>query len=93
VATLTNPDPQAGDGGVSGLAFSPDGKMVATADAYNSAYLWDVASPGHPVATLTDPRSSQVQDVAFSPDGKTVATADGTVSAYLWRLVQPLTDP
>jgi WD40 repeat protein len=109
-ATLTDPsatltDPVAyGGGDVQAAVFSPDGKMVATVDSNGSAYLWDLASPSHPVATITDPvpalaGDAGVSGLVFSPDGKMVATADADNSAYVWDLaslghpVATLTDP
>jgi WD40 repeat protein len=58
-----------------GLAFSPDGKLLATAHAYNAdpgeVMLWDIAT-GAKVATLPVADRGAVS-VAFSPDGKFLA--------------------
>jgi len=75
---------------VNGVAFSPDGATLATADGDGSIYLWDVAT-GKLTATLTDPNPDGgygaygVQGVAFSPGGGTLATADVDGSTYLWH--------
>jgi WD40 repeat protein len=72
--------------GVSSVAFSRNGKILATGDQNGNAYLWDVAT-GSRLATLptTGPNSS-VSSVVFSPNGKILATAnqDGTTS--LWSI-------
>jgi len=67
---------------VRSVAFSPDGKMLASAHRYNRAKLWDVVSH-QPLATLEGHKRS-VRRVKFSPDGKTLASAsyDGTIR--LW---------
>jgi serine/threonine protein kinase len=81
--TLTDPSSK----GVSEVAFSPDGRTIATADENGSTYLWDVAD-GQSSATFSDPvidGESSVHAVAFSPDGSTVAAGDeGNGNAYLW---------
>jgi WD40 repeat protein len=62
------------------LAFSPDGKTLASAggleeEAPGELKLWDVAT-GKNTATLKG-HAGMVWCVAFSPDGKTLASAGG----------------
>lgn len=57
------------------LAFSPDGKVVATAQ-WNTVHLWDAVS-GKQVKRLSAPEFQwYVSTVAFSPDGRKVAVMD-----------------
>ncbi|KAH8202104.1 hypothetical protein TruAng_003682 [Truncatella angustata] len=67
---------------VTSVAFSPDGKRVASASHDGTAILWSGES-GERQATLRG-HTGRVTSVAFSPDGKHVASAshDGTV--ILW---------
>ena len=68
---------------VSSVAFSPDGKTLASASGDQSVILWDVASRkaiGEPLKG----HSAQVMSVAFSPDGKTLASASADKTVMLW---------
>ena len=67
---------------VFGVAFSPDGRLLATASLDETARLWDPAT-GDCLRTLTG-HMTEVNDVAFSPDGRLLATASGDQTARLW---------
>jgi WD40 repeat protein len=54
------------------LAFSPDGKRLATGSADGAMMLWDVAS-GKVLLKFDGMTGGAVSAVAFSPDGKLIA--------------------
>lgn len=77
--------------GVSRLALSPDGKLLATADSRNInsppgtnmwIRIWDLAS-AEEIRTLGGHRDS-VFSLTFSPDGRLLASADESERAILW---------
>jgi dipeptidyl aminopeptidase/acylaminoacyl peptidase len=69
--------------GVSSIAFSPDGKTLATGSQDNTARLWNTqtAKPHNTLKGHTAPITS----IAFSPDGKTLATGSQDNTARLWN--------
>jgi WD40 repeat protein len=69
---------------VGSLAYSSDGRQIATASVDGTNRLWD-ADTGEPRLTLQSIRSSYV---AFSPDDTRLAAqgADGTLRFYAMRL-------
>jgi WD40 repeat protein len=73
-------------GGVSAVAFSPDGETVLTGSLDKTARLWGAAT-GQPIGPpLT--HSGTVYAVAYSPDGKTVLTGSTGNSARLWDVLE-----
>ena len=66
----------------SGVAFSPDGGLVASGGNGGPLLMWDVAT-GELLNRFTGHRG-WIQTIAFSPDGDTLASGsiDGTV--FLW---------
>jgi WD40 repeat protein len=76
IATLA--DPQRANDSVNAIAVSPDGTMIAVAQA-NAVRIWNIAT-GRVVATIT--AAAGALGVAFSPDGKTLAICNGNV--LLW---------
>ncbi len=75
---------RADPGTVAALAFSPDGRTLASATLSPSKNLrlWDVAT-GRLLATL-DGHTDQVRSVAFSPDGTRLASAGSDRTIRLW---------
>jgi hypothetical protein len=69
---------------VYGVAFSPDGKRLATASWDRTAKVWDAES-GKELLTLRG-HSNFVDGVAFSPDGKRLATASGDSTVQVYAL-------
>jgi WD40 repeat protein len=66
---------------VSGLAFTPDGGVLASGDWDGTTRLWDVAT-GEQLQTLQQPWSAKV--VAFRPDGRRLATAGFDGLVWIW---------
>ncbi|MBC6460662.1 WD40 repeat domain-containing protein [Actinomadura sp. HBU206391] len=75
-------------GSVQAMAFSPDGRTLATSTYEGTTRLWDVAGRRKVGGTLGTPDTKTgdkaVRAVAFSPDGKRLVTAGADDLARLW---------
>jgi WD40 repeat protein len=85
---------------VTGLAFSPDGRTLATGRADGKIALWNVSHPdtptrvGQPLNGPNDGNDLQVISgseaavigMAFSPNGKILATANNQATLILWDI-------
>ena len=69
-------------GSILAVAFSPDGKLLATSDGDGEIRLWQ-AHDGKQLFTCRD-HTSWVKSIAFSPDSQTLASSGEDLIIRLW---------
>jgi WD40 repeat protein len=70
---------------VAAVAFSRDGKLLASSDYGGTVRLWNPAT-GRPIGAPIQATSVKygVPGLAFSPDGKLLASADADGTVRMW---------
>jgi len=69
---------------VTSIAFSPDGRTLASGSWDHTIKLWEVAT-GREIKTLSG-HTNWVCSVAFSPDGRTLASGSWDRTIKLWEV-------
>jgi len=71
-------------------AFSPDGRLIATASKNGQARIWDARTgvpAGPPMKQAGASFSGRgIESITFSPDGQTLAVADSDGTARVWKV-------
>ena len=65
------------------LAWSPDGKQVASCGADGTVQVWNPIK-GYPFATTYSGYAAEVNAVAWSPDGKQIASGGSDGDVQIW---------
>ena len=72
---------------MTGVAFGPDGRLVAAANTGGTVQVWylEGQEAGVPLPAGTGPGGS-LTAVAFSPDGTLLAAADSDAAIRIWQV-------
>ena len=70
---------------VIGVAFSPDGHIIATASEDRTAKLWDRAT-GKELVSFTGSKEGYLTNLSFSHNGAQFATASQDKSVKIWEI-------
>ncbi len=70
---------------IDAVAFSSDGRLIATASSDETVKLWDVMT-GKQIISLTAHGFGTIKALAFSPDNKFLASGGDDQKIKLWRV-------
>jgi WD40 repeat protein len=73
------------EGGVNGVAFSPGGKLLASASDDGTIRLWNVATHQQILPWMTG-HTDRITSIAFSPDGTMLASGSYDKTIRLWSV-------
>lgn len=83
VAVLTNHR-----GSLTALAYSPDGKWLASADANRDVFVWDKASRALKIEGWVF-HNAKVTSLAWNPNSKFIVTGSLDSHVYVWNVAEP----
>jgi WD40 repeat protein len=72
-------------GGLESVAWSPDGKRIASGSGDGTVQVWDAVDGGN--GFTYKGHSGWVRSVAWSPDGKRIASGSGDGTVQVWDAV------
>lgn len=71
------------------IAFSSDGKMLASSSGENSTILWDISNLTNPKVLGVPLTNYRLFNMVFSPDDKMIAAIGGDDEIVLWDITNP----